>query len=558
MFANILTALRSCTERAQRSLCCLAIVGLACAASGCASLPSNVTRDPSTALQSPGSTPLGQLVQSRRATAGARSDSGFALLGSVEQAYGMRIALIEAATRTLDLQYYAIHADSSTETMLERIRDAASRGVRVRILLDDFNTAGRNAQVLRLGFVPNIELRLFNPLAGSRGSLIGRLLGSLHDIPRIQQRMHNKVFIADNMAGITGGRNIGDAYFGQDSSSNFVDLDVLAVGRVVNDMSVSFDHYWNNELAYPVQSLTTLAELDALIQKAGPPAPSGNENAALTVAPALPPTDTSAAVIPLSTPTTALSTSTIDLRRITLTWAPSTLLVDKPGKIGPDDDEVEAQDTLIDGLLQLMQQARQDLTIISPYFVPGEQMMQVFAALRARGIRLRVLTNSLASNDAPAAHAGYARYRKRLLDLGVEIYELRSAQPGNVGALGSSGSSGGAGSSANSRASLHSKVVIMDSRILVVGSMNLDLRSQLHNTEVALVIRSARLSAEALRMIDTTLVTGAYRLEQAAGKLHWRAPPGAQFADADTEPDSTLRLRLLIHLISPFAPDEML
>ena len=467
------------------------------------------------------------------------------------------MALIDAATKTLDLQYYAIHADGSTEAMLERLRAAAARGVRVRILLDDFNTTGRNAQVLRLGFVSNIELRLFNPLPGSRRSLFGRILGSIHDIPRIQQRMHNKVFIADNMVGITGGRNIGDAYFGQDSGSNFVDLDVLAMGRVVSDMSSSFDKYWNNELAYPVQSLTTLQELDALLAPATGAANAGQESSKVT-SPPPPAPGAASTVLPLATPSTTLSSSQVNLERITVTWAPSALLVDKPGKIGPDDDEVEAQDTLIDGLLQLIQQTRKDLTIVSPYFVPGPQMMRVFADLRARGVRLRILTNSLASNDAPAAHAGYARYRRQLLDIGAEVHELRSAQPGNVSALGSSGSTGRSGGSADSRASLHSKLVIMDSRLLVVGSMNLDLRSQLQNTEVALVIRSAALSREALRLIDTTLVTGAYRLEERDGGLFWRAPPGAQFGDTETEPDSSLRLRLLIHLISPFAPDEML
>ncbi len=224
---------------------------------GCASLPDDVERPVTQALASPGETPLGHLVQARRAAAGARSDSGFALLSSVELAYGARLSLIEAAQKTLDLQYYAIHADSSTEKILMRLREAAKRGVRVRILLDDFNSVGRDAQVLRLGFEKNIEMRLFNPLPGSRCSVVGRLLGSINEIPLIQQRMHNKLFIADNVMGITGGRNLGDSYFGQAGVSNFVDLDILAAGRIVTEMSASFDRYWNNELAYPVQSLVT-------------------------------------------------------------------------------------------------------------------------------------------------------------------------------------------------------------------------------------------------------------------------------------------------------------
>ncbi|RYG07294.1 MAG: phospholipase D family protein, partial [Burkholderiales bacterium] len=386
-------------------------------------------------------------------------------------------------------------------------------------------------------YEPNIQVRLFNPLPGSRGSLVGRILGSIDDIPRIQQRMHNKLFIADNALGITGGRNLGDSYFGQDTGSNFVDLDVLAAGRIVVDMSASFDRYWNNDLAYPVQSLVSREELDKLKK----PAPTAIDvTATYAATPAF--AGGSGSVIPDGTPTIALANATIDLRRTPLTWAPSTLLVDKPGKIGPDDDEVDAQDTLVDGLLQLMSQARQEIVIISPYFVPGRPMMKAFEDLRSRGVKIRVLTNSLASNDAPAAHAGYARYRKELLGLGIDIYELRSEQSGGVNALGSSGSSGASsGAVSGSRASLHAKAVVIDTRLVVIGSMNLDLRSQLQNTEVALVIRSAPLSKEAVRQVESTIRTDAYRVELSGDGLVWRAPPGAGFADSTVEPDSSAK-----------------
>jgi cardiolipin synthase C len=233
----------------------LVLLALSTSGAGCASLPANVQRTPSRAFDAPNDTALGQLVQSRRATARARSDSGFTLLDSVDAAFSSRLALIDRAQRSLDLQYYAIHADASTAVLIERMKAAARRGVRVRILLDDFNSVGEDAQVLRLAFVPGIELRLFNPVPGPRGSLLSRVLGSLHDVEGMQKRMHNKLFIADNAWGITGGRNLGDAYFGDDDKSNFVDLDVLATGRIVRNMSASFDRYWNDELAYPVQTL---------------------------------------------------------------------------------------------------------------------------------------------------------------------------------------------------------------------------------------------------------------------------------------------------------------
>ena len=202
----------------------------------------------------------------------------------------------------------------------------------------------------------------------------------------------------------------------------------------------------------------------------------------------------------------------------------------------------------------------------------GQPMMKVFADLRQRGVRIRVLTNSLASNDAPAAHAGYARYRKQLLGMGVELYEMRAEQEGSAGGLGSgskaqgssskgalgSGGAAGGSKSGTSRASLHSKAVIIDGQLAVIGSMNLDLRSQLKNSEVALVIRSAALSRESIRLVEDSFAKGAYRLEWVNGGLHWKAPRGAAFADANSEPEASTKLKLLVNVLGPIAPDEML
>ena len=551
-------------------------------ASGCASLPANTQRTPSTAFGQPEQTRLGQLAQARRAQAAARSDSGFFLLGDVETALTSRLALIDAAQRSLDLQYYAIHADASTEVILQRLREAARRGVKVRILLDDFNSVGEDAQVLRLAFEPNVEMRLFNPIPGSRSNMLGRIITSLHDVGRMQKRMHNKLFLADNAWGIAGGRNLGDVYFGGGDKQNFVDLDVLAAGRIVRDMSRSFDRFWNDELAYPVQTLLDQDELDQLRKwqppKAGEPRAADGTAAAPQPAsaatPALPVT-ASATVLPSVSPAAAAEAdrSSMDLRTVPLLWAPSTLLVDEPGKVGPGDDEVDAGDTVIDGLLTLLRGAQRDVLIISPYFVPGARMMAVYGELRRRGVRVRVLTNSLASNDAPAAHAGYARYRQDLLAMGVELYEMRSDPESVSNLVGSSAGSarherrgfglgsggvGGSKASSNSRASLHSKAVIIDQRLTVIGSMNLDLRSQLKNSEVALVIRGGAVAAEATRQVENTMATATYRLENRGGRLHWRAPAGASFKDENSEPGASAKLKLLVRVLGPFAPDEML
>ncbi|WP_309678928.1 phospholipase D family protein [Polaromonas sp.] len=531
---------------------CLLLLSLWLA--GCASLPTDVDRPVSTALANPSETPLGQLVAARAAKASTRNDSGFALVGNAELAFTSRMTLIKAAQKTLDIQYYAIFADDTTERLFDALREAAGRGVRIRILLDDFNTSGKNAQVLKLAFEKNIAMRLFNPLPGGRSSMFFRILSNLKDVDRMQRRMHNKMLVADNAVAITGGRNLGETYFGQSEGSNFVDIDILAAGRIARDLSGSFDQYWNNPQAYPVQSLMTAAQIEAL-----KPAPAVSSPAQVNPASAAPASATNEApssppaAAAASAPPPALPEST-DLSLLPWTWAPSVMLVDKPGKIAADADSTEAsQDTAVDGLLQLMSQSTTEVLIVSSYFVPGELMMKQFADLRRRGVRIRVLTNSLASNDAPAAHVGYARYRPALLAMGVELYEMRAEQEGSITSFGSS-----AGSTGQSRTSLHAKVVVMDGRLLVVGSVNLDLRSKLQNSEVALIVRSPVLAAEASRMIEPTLNKGAWRVEQRDGQLVWRAPQGSGLQDASSEPDASLGLRLMLKVIGPLAPEEML
>ncbi len=535
---------------------------------GCSTLPSGVERPVSAALEKNQDTRLGKAVAERALAASTLNDSGFALVGSAELAFTSRMTLIKAADKTLDLQYYAIHADDTTDRMFAALREAAGRGVRVRILLDDFNTAGKNAQVLQLAFEKNIEMRLFNPLPSSRSSALWRIVSSLSDAARLQRRMHNKIFVADNAVAITGGRNLGDTYFGQSDGVNFVDIDVLAAGRITRDLSRSFDQYWNNPLAYPVQALMTQSELIALkaqlltpgsnSSEVSAPVPEVSDAANSSSTPNKTTVSRTAVSFDGMTTTIAALPDTTNLRMLSWTWAASTMLVDKPSKIAEDADAAEeSNNTTVDGLLSLMARAKTDLLVVSPYFVPGPEMMKQFANIRQRGVRVRVLTNSLASNDAVAAHAGYARYRKALIAMGVEMYEMRAEQRGTLASFGSgSGSTGG--SSGASRASLHAKAVVVDNRLLVVGSMNLDLRSKLQNSEVAIAIRNRKLSAEATALIEPTLTSGAYRVELEDGQLIWRAPPGSGIADSKSEPDASAGLKLMVRMIAPFAPDEML
>jgi len=540
----------------------------------------------SKALASPAGTPFAALVAQRHDAAKARYDSGFQLLDGPQAAYGTRLALVEGAQKTLDLQYYAIHADASTRRLMRAVREAAARGVRVRILIDDFHSTGRDALVLLLTYDKNIEVRLFNPVPGGRDSMFRRLVNSADDAQRIQQRMHNKLFLADNALGVTGGRNLGDAYFGIGEEGNFVDLDVLAAGPIVQDLSRSFDSYWNNERAYPVEALVKREELEAIRDDARSAAKARSEEEAKAVK---------------SRRTVVWDEKAADLQGAEFIWAPAAMLADKPGKIAASNEEsaspastqrgasgnepglvvtqptamrrtaanapggrqaavedaadtTAGSETLVEGLLQLVGQAQGELLIISPYFVPGPEITQALAALRARGVRVRVLTNSLASSDAPVAHVGYARHREALLKMGIDLYEMRSEQAGIGSAFGSSGSS----MTGASRAMLHSKVLVMDKRLMVIGSMNLDLRSQKQNTEVALLIGSRKLSGDATGLIEKTLREGAWHVQLVDGRLTWRAPQGSGLRDTTSEPDASPGLKLMLKVLGPLAPDSML
>lgn len=597
------------------SLLTAAAITLGALLSGCAGLPEHVDRPVSHALEAPETTALGQQVQQQRQAARTSHASGFVLLSGPEAAYSSRLALVESAQKTLDLQYYAIHADASTERLLRGVLAAAQRGVRVRVLLDDFHSTGRDAQVMRLAFAPNIEMRMFNPLVGARNSQLGRMFSLLGDFSRVQQRMHNKLFIADNAMGIAGGRNLGNAYFGNDEAGNFVDLDVLASGPVVQELSRTFDAYWNNPRAYPVQSLISHEDLKRM-RGAFQSAEGANSPRTITMRDGEGQSNGEAMPAPkASSPNAQQQRARIwgqqpmDLSKARWTWAPAAVLVDEPAKIaaegpgtaassstqqvpvtqtaasapakaqafaaktsapGPTQQtkaqaeatpvaETTQGDTVVDGLLALMAQTQKDMLIVSPYFVPGPDMKKAFADAAARGVRVRVLTNSLASNDAPLAHAGYARHRPDLLQAGVQLYEMRSELSGLSNVLNASGSSGGAGGAGSSRAMLHSKLLILDGRLLAIGSMNLDLRSQLQNTEIALLIRSTGLATQATEQIETALREAAWRLEREAdGKLLWHAPEGSGLADATTEPDTSAPLRWLLWLLKPFAPDHLL
>ncbi len=496
-----------------------ALAVLAFVLSGCVGLPRHVQKTRSVAFANPQTTSLGKIVAAEK---GAKNFSGIRLLSSGEEALASLIALADHAERTLDIQYYIIHEDDSTRTLLHHVRLAAERGVRVRVLVDDLNTAGEDRRFLHLSQHANVEVRVFNPFPGGRFATWTRFLASASDIPRINHRMHNKLFVADNAMAITGGRNIGDAYFTRDQHSNFIDLDVVAAGSIVAELSSSFDAFWNSKYAYPIASLASSANSE-----------------------------------PASPPLVEIGTSTkanwlaheLDDKDLTLTWVPATVLADGPAKIASETSPQE-EVTIANDITSLMMSANQELIIISPYFVPGKEGMSTIRQLVAKGVHVRIMTNSLASTDSPLVHTGYSRYRVDLLKLGVELSEVRPK-------LGQKRERFHPFRSSN--ASLHAKALVIDQKIVFIGSMNMDARSARTNSELGLVIRSAEIARQVSSILDDISSEGSYTLSlDAAGRVQWSSgEPGAQTV-WHKDPETTRTQRLALKALAPFAPEELL
>jgi phosphatidylserine/phosphatidylglycerophosphate/cardiolipin synthase-like enzyme len=487
---------------------------------GCASLPRHVQKPHSQALADPETTSLGRIIAAEE---GGNNLSGIRLLTSGEEALADLVALADHAERTLDIQYYIIHQDESARILLHHVRLAADRGVRVRVLVDDLNTSGEDRRFMHLSEHVNVEVRVFNPFPGGRSATWTRLLASVGEIRRINHRMHNKLFVADNALAITGGRNIGDQYFTRDPQNNFIDLDVVAAGAIVPELSASFDAFWNSKFAYPIASVASPVNAEPASS-----APLDNE----------------------STASANWLEGELEAGTVVLTWVPATVLADRPAKIASDTSPGE-EETIANNIVALMRSAKQELIVISPYFVPGEDGVALFAKLVGDGVHIRVLTNSLASTDSPLVHNGYSRYRAALLHLGIELSEVRPK-------LGQKRARFHPFRSSN--ASLHAKALVIDQRTVFIGSMNMDARSARTNSELGLVIRSPEIARQVTSLLDDISAEGSYRLRllDHSNQIEWSSgEPGSEktwFRD----PETTRLQRFSLKLLAPFAPEELL
>ena len=455
-------------------------------------------------------------------------------LADARDAFATRAAMVRAATRSIDAQYYLWHGDRTGSFLFNELGGAADRGVRVRLLLDDNTTGGLDGVIATLdAHPPNIEIRLFNPFVLRKP----RLLGFLTDFSRLNRRMHNKSFTADNQATIVGGRNIGDEYFGAGGDALFVYLDVLAAGPVVAEVSHDFDRYWSSASAYPAARVV----------------PAISDRQIRSIRRLLSSTPNSS---DLEQASRAPLAGKLLANKVLFEWTKVRMISDDPAKgLG----RAQRDELLFSKLTASMGKPTRSLDLVSGYFVPGGAGTTALADMAQRRIKVTILTNALEATDVPVVHAGYAKRRQPLLRAGVRIFELRGADAArrpdrDVSGIGSTGSH-----LSDAGSALHAKTFAVDGRRLFVGSFNFDPRSANLNTELGFVIESPVLARGLHESLMRRAPLRAYEVRLSPqGNTYWLEKNGQAVVRHDVEPGTTGLQRGLVKLLSFFPVDWLL
>ncbi len=463
------------------------------------------------------------------------AQSGVRLLGNGLDAFVGRAVSARLAERSIDLQYYMFHQDTVGRLLIAELVAAADRGVRVRMLIDDMYGGEADDVWAALDTHPDIEVRLFNPFA--RG--YSKNLQFVTRFRTVNHRMHSKTFTVDNQVSIVGGRNIGDEYFDADRALAFADMDVMAIGPVVPDVSREFDQYWSSAPARPVAGLMAAAPAGALDKLRDHLAVfRGQEQAAVYID-----------AVEKSALAGALRNKTVRLG-----FAEARVIHDSPEKL--DRGEGWKSETLMSQLAPYLLRATEEIVLVSPYFVPGRRAADAMCDLSRKGVRVRVLTNSLVSNDVAAVHAGYMRHRKQLLECGVELYELneqiRKKEAERFTWL-----------PGLSKSSLHAKTMAIDGKMMFVGSFNFDQRSLYINNEIGILFREPEIAADASKHFDEHVDQVAFKLQlvpRARGgkSLQWTGMEGGQRRVFDSEPYAGLWSRVMVNAMRALPIDFML
>jgi putative cardiolipin synthase len=487
----------------------------------CASIPAGFEQEPSFACKTPEQTRLGAFFGQYAST--DPSLSGVRLLAHPREAFRARFGTAALAEKTLDLQYYLWKGDITGRLLLHRALEAADRGVQVRILIDDIYHSGRDLSYGAIDTHPNMEVRVYNPM-GSRGA--GKGANMVYHKGALDHRMHNKIFLADSAVAVLGGRNIGDDYFGVDEKLNFRDLDVLAVGQAAKQAGKAFDAYWNSPAAVPITVLLKKpVEDDAL------------ETLRQEVISFLDEAD----ALPYTVPKSESEISQ-NLEKLAdeLVWAEAEIVIDPLERFQGGSESVFAELTY-----ELSESAESDFVIETAYLIPADEGLAAAAALTARGVRVRILTNSMSSNNHLTVHAHYKKYRKRMIEAGIELHELRpdpeildhfKKEHDRV---------------ARSRAGLHTKAFVVDRRLSMIGSYNMDPRSRIWNSEIGLLIDSEEFAEQVLEIMETDLdPANSYRVTlDEDGNLLWTAEGPDGPITWHKEPETTAWQRFMMRLM---------
>ncbi|MBK3868925.1 phospholipase D family protein [Pseudomonas stutzeri] len=485
---------------------------------GCASHP-----EPSESYAvAPEASALGRRIQ-QLAAGHPAGHSGFRLLAESTEAFAARSEMIRAAQLSLDVQYYIVHDGLTTRALIDELLQAADRGVRVRLLLDDTTSDGQDYQIATLAAHPNIQIRVFNPLHLGRSNAVTRTLGRLLHLSLQHRRMHNKLMLVDGSLAIVGGRNLGDEYFEADQGINFTDIDLLGAGPVAEQLAQSFDEYWNDQLSVPIQHFLWQQPRQASLDKARQKLRDYLQQ--------------------------ARHENSEQYRRLMrykqrpqlaqwlgeLIWAPAEALWDAPQKLlaeGVPDTSL----LLTTQLAPALRTVSRELTLVSAYFVPTDSGVQYLADRAGAGVSVRILTNSLEATDVPAVHGGYGPYREEMLTLGIRLFELRR-QPDQEPSYSFLG---------ESESSLHSKAAVFDQERVFIGSLNLDPRSVLWNSEVGILVQSRELAREVHRLTlegMSPALSYEVRLEEHDGhsRMVWIAEDNGRLRVIEKEPGGLWR-----------------
>ena len=499
---------------------------------GCAGLPKNVNLNPSYAIRDGHETALGMAMS--KPLGDHPEQSGIFLLSNGLDAFVGRVILAQMAERSIDLQYYEFHQDTVGRLMINELLMAADRGVRVRMLIDDMYGSDADDVWTALDAHPNIEVRLFNPFSRT----IPKGIQWATRFKDLNHRMHSKSFTVDNQVTILGGRNIGDVYFEASPNVAFVDLDVLAIGPVVAEASEAFDQYWNSDNAYSASALARPATSEQLAELKDKVEQASQEKDTTRYVEALKGSDLARA-----------------LRRGTarFEWAQARVMYDSPEKKARDENWKAK--LLISQLLPYLEKVSDELIIVNPYFVPGKNGADALCKLSEGGTKVSILTNSLASNDVTAVHAGYARYRKKLLKCGVALYELNEdirKKPGNTHAW----------VPGLSKSSLHAKTMALDKKAMFVGSMNLDQRSLNINNEIGILFFNQEIAGKRAQFFHENIETVAFRLtlhtDNGSETIQWHLKEDDKEIVYDAEPHVGFWKKLKVGIIRLLPVESLL